>query len=193
MLLAACGGKAVGTPNGNDGNGTMSGGADGGSQASAFDPSQVQAAQATCTSSHGHAVALSSGSVAIDSFVGSWLLCSDATASPSTMFAPGIQFAPDGSYSQLVSDGSGGLVRATGVQSQGTWSLTCDGSRASPAQSCNAFAVTLEDDAHDQGPVGYAYGLPAFEDSPRRLYLPDYYDGYGEGSPVENLWLVQIP
>jgi hypothetical protein len=209
LALAACGGSDL--VDDNDGGASGEGGAvlaqledaglyDPGAGASAFSAGAVQAALATCTEPHGPPVAITDGNDESALAAGAWVLCPGGPSTPS-VFSPGMILAPGGAWTQLMSDGDGGLVAVHGLQTQGTWAAFCEASTGIPNdQSCvfNDEAdvnIVIQADSQDVS-TDACYGGPVtFESSPRRMYVVDFPALYCDGNstiPTFDLWLVPL-
>ena len=83
----------------------------GGSGPTLFTAAQVQSALANCDLPHGPAVTINNSDDVKARVIGTWLLCTaTAAGEPTTRFAPGIQFEPDGSFEVLTPHGRWGIA-----------------------------------------------------------------------------------
>jgi hypothetical protein len=190
--------------------GTGGGGSDGGlgsvgtggSGPTLFTAAQVQSALANCDLPHGPAVTINDSDDVKTRVVGTWLLCpASAAGEPQTMFAPGIQFEPDGSFEVLAPTADGGLQTAVGVLNQGQWSTFCEvSSTITGTDSCPGIGyygplVRIQVVAGDESPAGCFVGPVSFESSPTRAYVVDWPQEYCTasytGDPF-NFWLVPL-
>jgi hypothetical protein len=124
-----------------------------------FTAQQVQAAQAACNAPHGLPDSPATVGDKLARLEGGWWLCS--TNYPSEDHAAPVIFSTAGDAHVLVADGSGGLVEATGLDNQGTYSCTSDGKKevanSEPASACNFIMWD------------FGGGEIDFETSPRRM------------------------
>jgi hypothetical protein len=90
--------------------------------------------------------------------MGIWIQCSGPTPTP-FQGSIGLDINADGNYYQLVSDGRGGMIRRTGLSSQGTWDLKTIVGEPVPTVMLS-FWMTPSDVMGD---------TPLFEDNPRRF------------------------
>jgi len=161
-ISAACGGQTQGggSP------GLPAGLVESPSTTPPFAASDVTSARATCGAPHGPVDPYASRRQLGDKLVGAWLHCDpDPNADPQWA---GIEFTADGKVYVLIDDGSGGLGRGLGIDSEGRWDIRVYGSQENQ----------LPDDTVDPNASFYLdiYGagaaaspIPRFETNPRRL------------------------
>ena len=148
LAMAACGTGVESDP-------ILSGQTDAGSGGN---PDEFHGSSSTCPEIDGPRHDYATLTEANQLITGSWIHCKGFTPIP---FADGVgaEFAPDGKYYVLVSDGHGQLVRGTGFPSQGTWDMKQD-----PGEP-----IFLE---IWMTPSSLILNTPLFEDGPRRFALP---------------------
>jgi hypothetical protein len=169
-VLGACSGKTI----------------DGGSRGNAtgpevFTPDQVQAALAQCNSPHGAVQNLATVGDLRTQVTGSWLVCSlggDQPPDPSIPMAASREYDADGTFFDLGYDAQGGLVRLTGVDNQGTWSIDDsswdeDAGDSTPLGGPGGILLVYFDSGGGNG------GNVAFETGPSRMeWNPDYFTAW---------------
>jgi hypothetical protein len=193
-------GTAGGGSSGSDGGPASTG--TGGSGPTRFTAAQVQSALANCDLPHGPAVTINNSDDVKARVAGTWLLCpASAVGEPHTMFAPGIQFEPDGRFEVLAPTADGGLQTNVGVLSQGQWSTFCEiSSTITGADSCPGIGyygplVRIQVVAGDESPAGCFVGPVSFESSPTRAYVVDWPQEYCSASYTGDpfsFWLVPL-
>jgi hypothetical protein len=199
---------------GGGGGGSGSGGGLGG-QGSTFTAAQVQAALASCSSPHGPAVMPTSTMNQQAAILqGAWVLCPPPSGDQvDTVFSPGMVMSastgldsygsPTGTWTRLTDDGQGGfsptggdagLAETAGIESQGTWSISCDVSPTDPNASCGGITVHISDDSGDSSPLSCFGGTLSFESSPTRMYVVDQQDEWCDVNSgfSADLWLVPL-
>jgi hypothetical protein len=174
----------------------------GGSLARSFSADQVQAALATCDLPHGPAVTINNSNEVKARVIGTWLVCpASAAGEPGTMFTPGIQFEPDGSFVTMKPRSDGGLETDMGVLSQGQWSTFCEwsstvtGTDPCPGIGYYGPLVSIQVVAGDESPTGCFVGPFSFESSPSRAYVADWPQLYCSAAYTGDqfsFWLVPL-
>jgi hypothetical protein len=174
----------------------------GGSGPTSFTAAQVQSALANCDLPHGPAVTINNSDDVKARVIGAWLLCpASAGGEPHTMFAPGIQFEPDGRFEVLTPTADGGLQTGVGVLSQGQWSTFCEyssditGAEACPGVGYDGPLLAIQVVGGDESPAGCFVGPLAFETSPSRAFVVDFPQGYCTVSytgDAFDFWLVPL-
>lgn len=169
-FLGACSGKAIDV--GSRGNATGP---------EVFTPDQVKLAMAQCNSPHGSVQNLGTVGDLRTVVTGSWIVCSlggDSPPDPSIPMAASREYDADGTFTDLGFDAQGGLVRLTGVDNQGTWSVddsswSDDAGPATPLGGPGGILLVYFDSGGGNG------GSVAFESGPTRMeWNPDYFTAW---------------
>jgi hypothetical protein len=146
FAIAACGTGVESDP------GSTGGGSDPGS-GSDPDSGTFHGSSGICPQPDGPRHDFTTQAEATALITGIWVHCAGPTPTP-FQGSIGVDINADGKYYKLVSDGHGGMVRATGFSSQGTWDL-----KDEPPVFVE-FWMT---------PSSLVLNTPLFEDNPRRF------------------------
>jgi hypothetical protein len=196
LTCVACGGE-TGVRPGSDGGAGATGTMTGASMAAApppktsFTAAEVQAALAQCDLPHGPAVVPETWGDFRALLVGAWLPCGDGdSGDPMQVLSQAIEFAADGTWFHLLSDGAGGLLRGQGVWNQGNYTFPTGYDAdvhpdTDPVHDYPWVFVTAL--SHDETPDGTFEGVLTFESSPSRLYAVQQYN-----EDTFRTWLVAI-
>jgi hypothetical protein len=145
-----------------------------------YTPTEIQAALAQCGLPHGPLVSFATFAPERAFMVGAWIPC---LPSAGTVYSPAIVFAADGTWSHLLSDGSGGLVPGYGVQNQGNYYFPYPDNQ----QTNGNPYVTVAAASADFQPAQFGDGPMTFESSPIRMHaIITYLDA------VIEVWLVRL-
>ena len=148
--------------------------------AETYSSADVQAALAQCALAHGPAVLPHTYRDKRALMVGAWI---DCLSSDKTVYAPGLAFAPDGTWRRYLSDGNGGFTLGWGAKNQGTYSFP--DSDDHPTED-NPYVVVSSVDL-DFTPAGFGDGAFTLETSPNRILATIDYP-----EQTIEVWLVRL-
>ena len=129
-----------------------------------FNQAQVQAALAQCDLPHGPVTSTATYGDKRAIMIGGWIVCPPAAT---TVFAPAIVFAPDGTFNRYLYDANGGLAAAYGVQNQGAYLFPFADFVATNGNPYVLVAAA----SRNYEPSDYSSGAMTFEMSPTRMHV----------------------